>query len=152
MCINLGNPKQALTYFNKILQEQTNNTVALLKKGNILGKIGKYEQAVQIYDTILDKNPHNLLALVNKGLALHFLRKYDEAIRCYDKALQQKPTSMTILYNKASSLICKNDITHGLEILKKVISKDESFMEMAKHDIDFQKIKHQTSFKKIVAS
>ena len=39
--LNLGNPKDAMISFEKILEMQTNHIDALIKKGNILGKIGK---------------------------------------------------------------------------------------------------------------
>ena len=49
-CLNLGNPKEALTYFDRILRIDSSHTQALVKKGNILGKLGKYKELVAIYD------------------------------------------------------------------------------------------------------
>ena len=43
-----------------------------------------------------------------------------------------------------------NYINDGLEILKKVIKRDFSFKEKAAADIDFQEIKTNNEFKKII--
>ena len=149
-CLNLGNPKDALVHFEKILEIEPNNTEALQKVGNIFGKLGKYEKAITCYDKVLQQNQDNILALINKGLALHYLQKYEEAITCYDKVLKIKPTNLVTLYNKSSTLICQNKIEEGLKILQDVTDKDFSYKAKAKFDIDFQKIKTNNEFKKIV--
>lgn len=148
--LNLGNPKEALKKFSKVLELEPNHQKALVKIGNVLGKLGKYQQAIPYYDKALQNDAGDLLALINKGLALHYLEKYSQAIEQYDTALLQRPDSTTILYNKASSLIRINRIDEGLEILKEIIKIDFSYKTKAKHDIDFQKIKHLNEFKKII--
>ena len=148
--LNLGNPKEALGIFTQVLNLEPNHQKALVKKGNVLGKLGKYQQAIPFYNKALQIDENDLLALINKGLALHYLQKYEDALKFYDKALLQKPDSTTILYNKASSLIRLNKIQKGLEILHKIIKIDFSYKAKAKHDIDFQAIKHLNEFKKIV--
>ena len=148
--LNLGNPKEALELFSKVLNISPNYQEALIKKGNVLGKLGKYQQAIPLYDKALKNNPDELLALINKGLALHYLEQYEYAINFYDKALLQKPTSTTILYNKASSLIRLGKIEHGLKILEDITRIDFSYKAKAKYDVDFQQIKHLNEFKKII--
>ena len=148
--LNLGNPKEAMKIFSKVLELEPNHQKALVKIGNVLGKLGKYQQAISYYDKALLNDECDLLALINKGLALHYLDKYSQAIEQYNKALVQRPNSTTILYNKASSLIRMNRIEEGLEILKEIIKVDFSFKSKAKHDIDFQHIKHLSEFKKII--
>ena len=66
--LNLGNPKDAMISFEKILEIQPNRIDALIKKGNILGKIGKYPQAIECYDVVLLQDKENILALVNNCL------------------------------------------------------------------------------------
>ena len=148
--LNLGNPKEALAIFTQVLNLEPDHKKALVKKGNVLGKLGKYQQAIPFYDKALQIDENDLLALINKGLALHYLHKYQDALNFYDKALSLKPDSTTILYNKASSLIRLNKVQQGLEILKNIIKIDYSYKAKAKHDVDFQEIKHLNEFKKIV--
>ena len=139
-----------MLYFDQILQKNPHHLKSLVKKGNVLGKLGKYERAITFYDDALQIESNNVLALLNKGLALHYIGKFDDAIACYDKVLQIKPNNATALYNKASSLILQNKVEEGLHILKQAIKVDYSFKIKAKYDIDFQGIKTRNEFKRIV--
>ena len=148
--LNLGNTKEALKHYDKILNLDPNDVKAQLKIGNILGKHGKYAEAIKYYDSALETNCNDMLALINKGLALHYLEKYDDAINCYKIILEKKPNSATTLYNLASSLIKQNKIDEGLENLRRAVEIDFSYKVKASRDIDFQEIKTKNEFKKII--
>lgn len=147
---NLGNFKKALALFEQVLIIEPLHVMALIKKGNILGKFAKYHDAITCYDKVLSIEPQNKLALINKGLALHYLQRYDEAVFCYDIILGSKPDSTITLYNKASSLVRKGEIAHGLKILQKAIDYDFSCKYKARTDIDFESIQKTNEFKKLV--
>ena len=148
--LNIGNPKEAMVSFEKILETQPNHIDALIKKGNILGKIGRYPQAIECYDMVLQQDKANILALVNKGLAHHYIEQYEAAIRCYDMVLEINHKSTTALYNKASSLVKVGRIGEGLQVLGDVAKMDFSFKAKAKFDIDFADIQTNNDFKKII--
>lgn len=148
--LNLGNSKKALVLFNQVLELTPDRVDALIKKGNIFGKLGKYVDAVSIYDKVAEIEPQNVLALINKGLALHYLAQYDEAIACFDRVLEIKPDNTTALYNKASSLVKHGKAKEGLEILKHTIRIDHSFKHKALADVDFEHIKTNNDFKKLI--
>ncbi|MFY9300535.1 MAG: tetratricopeptide repeat protein [Candidatus Nitrosotenuis sp.] len=147
---NLGNYKKALLFFEKVLGADPSHVMALIKKGNILGKFGRYLDAILCYDAALRAEPKNSLALVNKGLALHYLQRYDDAILCYDAVLRLKPQNPTTLYNKASSLILQNKTAEGFAILEEVIKIDLSYKYKARFDVDFDGIKKTSEFMRIV--
>lgn len=149
--LNLGNPKEALVFYEQVLRQNPTQIEGLLKKGHILGKIGRYENAIKCYDLVLSQDPGHLLALLNKGLAHHYIGEYDIALKCFDNVLCVKPKNTTALYNKASSLIKSGKIKQGLEILSDVIKIDFSFKAKAKFDIDFQEIKKLNEFKAIIS-
>lgn len=148
--LNLGNTKKALALFNQVLQEDPNHVGALIKRGNILGKLGRYSEAISSYDSALRMEPENALAQVNKGLALHYLERYDDAILCYDIILKSRPSNSIALYNKASSLIKQNRVADGLETLQKAIEVDFSCKYKARFDIDFEAVRKSIDFKRLV--
>ena len=148
--LNLGNPKEALVFYQKVLDHEPRQIEALLKKGHILGKLARFEHAILCYDYVLSQEEKNLLALLNKGLAHHYLKQYNIALMCYDAVLEVKPENTTALYNKASSLIKSGKITTGLRILSKVIELDFSFKAKAKFDADFDEIQNINEFKKLI--
>ena len=147
--LNLGNPKDAMVFYDKILDYDSKHLEALLKKGHILGKLGRYDHAIIFYDKVLSQE-QNLLALLNKGLAHHYIGQYKIAIDCFNKVLDVKPKNTTALYNKASSFIKSGEISNGLALLSDVILLDFSYKEKAKFDIDFEDIRKLNEFKQIV--
>ena len=149
IALNLGNPKEALVLYEKVLQQEPYQIEALLKKGHILGKLARFEQAIICYDLVISQESGNLLAFLNKGLAHHYLAQYDNALSCYEQVLSVKPQNTTALYNKASSLIKSGNVPDGLEILSQVIKLDFSFKAKAKFDLDFEEIKKLNEFRKI---
>ena len=149
MSLNLGNPKDALAFYDKILLNHSHHIEALLKKGHILGKLGRYDHAIICYDKVLLQQ-ENLLALLNKGLAHHYIGQYKIALECFNKVLDVKPKNTTALYNKASSLIKSGNIPDGIEILSYVIKLDFSYKDKARFDIDFEKIRNLNEFKEII--
>ena len=147
--LNLGNPKKALSLFEKVLEIVPDHIGALVKKANIFGKFGKYPDAISIYDRVIKAEPQNALALINKGLALHYLARYGEAIACFDEVLKIKSDNTTALYNKASSLAKQGRTDESLDILGRAIRLDHSFKYKAKFDIDFEHIRTNSDFKKL---
>lgn len=81
---------------------------------------------------------------------MHYLAAYDKAITCFDNALKIKPNNVIALYNKASSLIKQGKVKEGLEVLEHTIKLDYSFKYKAKFDVDFEHIKTNNDFKKII--
>lgn len=148
--LNLGNTKKALLLFTQVLQEDPNHVNSLIRQGNIFGKLGRYQDAVSSYDSVLSIEPDNALALVNKGLALHYLERYDDAISCYDAMLSTRHSNSIALYNKASSLIKQDKVSAGLQVLQRAIEVDFSCKYKARFDIDFESIKKNNDFKRLV--
>lgn len=147
--LNLGNPKDAMMFYDKILEYDPHYVEALLKKGHILGKLGRYDHAIIYYDKVLFQE-ENLLALLNKGLAHHYIGQYNIAIQCFNKVLDVKPKNTTALYNKASSFIKSGKIQDGIKILSDVVKLDFSYKAKAKFDIDFEEIRKLNEFKEII--
>jgi len=148
--LNLGNPEEAMAFYDQVLAQEPQQIEALLKKGHILGKLARYEQAIIHYDNVLSQKEGHLLALLNKGLAHHYIEQYNIVIKCFDDVLRAKPKNTTALYNKASSFVKSGKIKEGLKILSEVIKLDFSFKEKAKSDIDFEDIKKTNDFKEII--
>lgn len=148
--LNLGNSKKALVLFNKVIETAPDHIDALIKKGNILGKFGRYVDAISIYDKVIEIEPENVLATINKGLALHYLAQYDKAIACFDIVLRTRPNSTVALYDKASSLAKKGSVEDSLEALECAIKIDHSFRYKAACDVDFEHLRTRNDFKKLV--
>jgi len=149
--LNLDNPKEALSFFQKVLDQKPTHLEALLKKGNIFGRFGRFDEAIICYQKVLLQEKENLLALLNKGLCHHNIGQYGVAIECFDIVLKIKPENKTALYNKSSSVIKSGNVQDGLIFLSELIKLDSSYKEQAKNDIDFVDIKLLNEFKEITS-
>jgi len=145
-----GNPRDAMFYFDKVLEVEPSHVNALANKGNVLGKLGKYDQAIACYDIILKDNPEHVTCLLNKGLALHYLGRYTQATACYDKILSNSPENASALYHKACTKSLQKEFDQSLELLEKAILVDEQYAKKASMDKDFDALCNDTRFKSLV--
>ena len=145
-----GNPKESILYFNKVLDINPNHLDALLNKGHALGKIGKYNDAVVCYDKVLKIDHNNVLGLINTGLCYHYLRDYEKAISCYDKILETYTQHANTLYHKACSKALQNKFDEAIDLLEQAIKQDLTFRIKARGDLDFDKMRNDERFMKLV--
>ena len=146
-----GNPKESILYFNKVLEINPDHLDALLNKGHAFGKIGRYYDAIICYDRVLKIESNNILGLINTGLCYHYLRDYEKAISFYDKILQTYPQHANALYHKACSKALQNKFDESIDMLELAIKQDLTFRIKAKGDLDFDKMRDNERFIKLVA-
>lgn len=144
-----GSPRDAIFYFDKVLEVEPNHVNALANKGNALGKLGKYDQAITCYDIILKDKPEHTTSLLNKGLALHYLGRYEQAITCYDKILSRTPDNASTLYHKACTKSLQKYTDQSLALLEKAILLDGEFAKKASMDKDFDIMRDDPRFKSL---
>jgi tetratricopeptide (TPR) repeat protein len=78
------------------------------------------------------------------------LSKYQEAIESFDKAIEIDPKHAEAWYNRACGEIRKGKIESGLEDLKKAIEIDTVWIDSAEKDEDFESIRNDERFKRVV--
>jgi tetratricopeptide (TPR) repeat protein len=146
-----GNLRDAIFYFNKVLEVEPEHINALVSKGNVLGKLGKYGDAITCYDIVLKIKPDHITCLLNKGRALHYLGIYESASSCYDKILEQQPEHASTLYHKACTKSLQKNIEHALVFLEKSIVLDSKYAKKASQDKDFDILQNDSRFKALIA-
>ena len=146
-----GSPRDAIFYFDKVLEVEPYHVDTLAHKGNAFGKLGKYDQAISCYDRVLKIKPDYTICVLNKGLALHYLGRYDLALTCYDKILDKTPDSSNVLYHKACTKSLQNDTEQALALLEKAILLDSEYALKASQDKDFDGLRNDARFKALTA-
>ena len=112
--------------------------------------MGRYEEALASYDHALEFKPDFHLAWNNRGAALENLGRYEEAIASYDRVLELKPDYAGAHYNKACSYALQENINLAIDNLQHAIKLEPKYRDMAKTDSDFDKIRSDLRFKRLL--
>ncbi len=122
--VNDSRYKEAITYFDKILESDPENVQALMNKGTTLGFLKKHSDAIYYFDKVLEIEPNKISALYSKGTALSNLEEYVEALYYFDKVLEIEPNNISALYNKGTTLSYLKKYDEALSYFDKVLEID----------------------------
>jgi tetratricopeptide (TPR) repeat protein len=147
---NLGRNEEAIASYDNALKIKPDYHEAWFSRGNALLNLGRNEKAIISYDEALKFKPDYLDALDNRGVALFKLGRYDEMILSCDKCLEIKSDYANAYYNKACAYALQENIPLAIENLKQAINLDSKYLEMAKTDTDFDKIRNTLSFQSLI--
>ena len=85
-----------------------------------------------------------------KGVVVGEGDTYEEALADYEKALQLRPDYADALYNMACLFSLKRKPDDAIPALEKTIGLDKKYREQAAKDSDFENIRDDPRFRKLV--
>lgn len=115
---------EAIEYFDKILEVEPTDSIALGNKGAALTQLNKHEEALLIYDKALQIDPTNINILNNKAATLFNLGKIDESLYTLDKILEIEPKNVDVLILKGKVLSETKRYSEAFSIFKKALEID----------------------------
>jgi len=147
----LGKFDEALISYKRLIEKDPRNESHFLNKGIMLFEVKKLEGAISDLDKALQINPKRIEAWIVKGLALSEMSRYEEAIECCDKVLGMEPNHGVAWYNKACFESKSGNIDTAIFCLEKAIQLDKLFIDSARTERDFDNIKTDDRFLKLLA-
>lgn len=129
----LGRHSEAIAEFDKVLQVDGKNLLALAGKGIALDRSGEYQEAITCFDQALKIDPRHTISLVGRGWALIELGEYDEATAWFDRALKIDPRYTYALAGKGLALSRKNDFDHAVDCYNKALKIDGNDINTLAH-------------------
>ena len=147
----LGKFDEAAVCYNTLIEIDPSNENHFLNKGIILFRKRRFDEAISDLDKAIEINARRTEAWVVKGLALSEIGKYKEAIECCDKVFEIEPNHNVAWYNKACFESKIGNVDNAISCLEKAIHLDKSFIEAAKKEKDFDNIKTDERFLKLLA-
>lgn len=141
---------EAFADLNRSLELNPNDPAAFNNRGNAYFRLKRYDKALADFNRALELRPNDPETIRNRGLTYAKLERYDETFTDFNRALELEPDNAGTLYDLActSSLLEKTD--HALAYLEKAITLDKKYREMAKTDNDFDNIRNDPRFKKLI--
>ena len=115
---------EAIEYFNKILEMNPTDSIALGNKGAALTQLNRPDDAILVYDQALQIDPTNINILNNKAATLFSLGKIDESLQTLDEILKIEPNNVDVLILKGKVLSETKRYSEAFSIFKKVLEID----------------------------
>lgn len=98
----LNSPKDAIKYYNTILNKEKGNPNALRGKAACLFTTNKFSEAIDVYDRILTMiNSEDETSLFNKGVCYFSQGNYEEALNAYNQYVKVIPDNPNAYLNMA---------------------------------------------------
>jgi tetratricopeptide (TPR) repeat protein len=110
----------------------------------------RYEEALQNYDKAIELNPDDVIALDNKGYMLFKLNRTTEAIEQSKMVIEFDQNYANGWYNRSIYLAAEKKNDEALQAISQAIKLDPSCAEEAIKDMDFNTLRNDDRFKKLV--
>jgi tetratricopeptide (TPR) repeat protein len=107
----------SLEAFNKSLELEPDQLLALYNKGILLLKLNRHEEALSFVEQTLGKYPNDLNIFCIKGEILRVLERYEEALNAVERVLKQNAKNINALIIKSQVL---NKLGKNQEALKTI--------------------------------
>jgi tetratricopeptide (TPR) repeat protein len=116
--------EEALTYFEKVIAINPENSSAWNCKGNILKRLGKLEEALNCFNETLKIKDNSASSWNDKGNVLSGLGRFEEALICYDKALKFSENKLWMAWlNRGIALLYTRGFKEAIANWNKAINQ-----------------------------
>lgn len=147
---NRGDYEEAIANLNVSLGLDSHNPANFYNRGITYGKLEKHKEALTDYNRSLELSPDDPDTLDNRGITYAKLEKYKEAFADFNRSLELRPDHPSTLYNLACLFALQNKTNEALTYLEKAIKKSKKARVRAKTDEDFNDIREDPRFKKLI--
>ena len=141
---NLERYQEAIECYNKVIEIDQNDTIALNTKNNLIQKIQDEDNKlkandyfnkglnetddkikIDLFNKSIELNSNVSDVYLAKGNTLIDLEKYHEAIQCYNKVIQMNPNnSSEAIYNKGEALYHLNKYQEAIKCYNKALESN----------------------------
>ena len=119
--LSMGMYNESIASFDKALEVDPENAIALNGKGFTLLSLGQYNESISHFDRAIEIDPENDVAWNNKGFALMSLERYDESLQCFNRSLEIDPEDAFTWNNKGSALLSLERYEESLDCFEESI-------------------------------
>ncbi len=151
-----GKLLDAITYYDKILDENPQHVSSLNNKGYALSKLKDFDGALKCYDTALESYPDDLSLLINKISSFRKQGKFVDALSLCNGILDNNSKYNIVLYHKErilfsmgnfdESIVCCNQILDDYPDNGDVLfDKSCSFVMLFKNEEALDLLEHAIS-------
>ena len=116
-----GKLREAIAYYDKILDENPQHVSSLNNKGYALSKLKDFDNAIKCYDSALVSSPDDLSLLVNKISSFRKQEKFVDALSICNGILENNSKYNIALYHKERILFSMGNYDESVECCDKIL-------------------------------
>ena len=120
LSLNKQDYHEALIYFTKALEQNTDHPFAYLNKALAHDMLGEYEKAIEDYTKAIENDP----TYFNRAFCYYQLGEYEKAIEGNTKAIERDPNNASAYFNRACCYFNLGEYEKAIEDLTKAIELD----------------------------
>lgn len=151
MCLDeLERYREAADAYGQALDLDQEDAYFWYSRGNALYNLDSFELALPDFEEAFERDPGLIHALFLKSMCLSHLGRNEEAIVVCTQVLEMHPSNDEAWYNRACYYSRCGDRKRALQDLKRAVSLDHAWCEAALEDADFNVLRKDAEFKKIV--
>lgn len=139
----------SLMAFEKAIENDPTFVEAWGGKGRALANLGRYHEAIKANEKAIELDPNIVYNWSNNAGNLLSLGRLDEGREFANKAIEISPDYPGGWYNLACYYSIKGDKENMLSNLRKSFELDDSYIEKAKKDKDFEKFWEDNDFREL---
>ncbi|NPA95248.1 MAG: tetratricopeptide repeat protein [Thermodesulfobacteria bacterium] len=118
---------EALTLFDRVLEEQPENLSTLYNKGRALQILGKLKEAEEVYEAITQKAPSFPHAWNNLGLIYRETGRFEQARQALEKAVALAPNEPYFLNNLGVILEGMGRLDEALKLFQQAVALQKDY-------------------------
>lgn len=127
-----------------------NNEHSLSMRAAFNLDFGRYDKAIDDLDRAIKLKPNNATYYTLRGLTYAKLGKYDKSIKDLNNAVKLEPTFSEHYYCRARAYSMSGNINNAIQDLDKAIQLDPNRRNSAKTQKDFNNIRKNSEFKRLI--
>ncbi len=125
--LKTGKYLDALSAFNKTLENEPDNARAYNGRGTVWFELSAYKRAIADYSQAVRINPDYANAYNNRGVVYFRKGGYEQAIQDYNRALSISSDYANALSNRGAALIKTGEYVRALADFNKALTLEPSF-------------------------
>jgi Tfp pilus assembly protein PilF len=119
-----GKFAKAMADFNRVLDSDPNNVVALSGRGEIYRQMGQYAEAMADFNRVLDSDHNNVWVLRSRGTTYRQMGQYAEAMADLSRALDSDSNNVFALSNRGETYRLMGQYTEAMTDFNRVLDSD----------------------------
>lgn len=135
---------------NRLLDAGREVSRALTMKGRALQDEARFDEAIAVFEQLCQQDPDADTAYFGIGWCRKRGGRLDLAIAAIEELLARQPNHPLGLYNLACYLALDGQRDRPLEMLRRAIEIDDTYLDHARDETDFDALREDPEFRTIV--